>query len=310
MGDKSQTSRTVLIIGSALAASGLSGGTASAQSAPAAAPAGAAPALGFPSCATKDCKLADGKPDLTGLWAAGGTLTFGGAGGTVGSGLDFQNFAGRKGAFNFEHDNALYRESNVWRAGDPYEQNYPLYKPEFWDQITDNNYNGNFLDPEQFCKPLAVPRVGAPTAIISTPGFATMLYADVRSFGIKSRIIPTDGRPHNTLRVAQESYNGDPVGHWEGDTLVVETVGFTDETWLHKSGYVHGFNMKVIEKFTRKGNQLTVETIVEDPDYLLEPWKMRNATLNLNTDPNAVIFEPLPCLELDIQQTTSHIRSG
>jgi hypothetical protein len=307
MVDKTQTSRTVLIIGSALAASSLPGGSASAQSAPAAAPAGPP---GFPSCMAKDCKLADGHPDFTGFYAASAGLTFGGAGGTVGSGLDFQNFAGRKGAFNFEHDNALYRESNVWRTGDPYEQNYPLYKPEFWDQIVDNNYNGNFLDPEQSCKPIAIPRVGPPTAIISTPGFATLLYADVRSFGIKTRIVPTDGRPHNTLRVAQESYSGDPVGHWEGDTLVVESVGFTDETWLHKNGYIHGFNMKVTEKFTRKGNQLVYETIVDDSEYLLEPWVMRAQTLNINPDPTAVIFEPLPCLELDIQQTTSHIRSG
>jgi hypothetical protein len=254
--------------------------------------------------------LPDGHPDLTGLWA-NSNPGYGGGGGTPDSGLDFQNFAGRGGAFNFETDGALYRESNV-NSGDPSKPDWPIYKPEYWDQITDNSYNGNFLDPLQRCMPDVIPRVGPPSAIVAVPGqpFVQLLYADSRSFGIKVRIVPTDGRPHNALNVSSEMWSGDPVGHWEGDTLVVETIGFTDEAWLHKNGYIHGFNMKVTERFTRDGNKLLFETTVEDPEYFMEPWVLPRATLTLNQRPGAILFETRPCIERDIYETTSHVRSG
>ena len=56
------------------------------------------------------------------------------------------------------------------------------------------------------------------------------------------------------MRAQDISYFGDAVGHWEGDTLVVESVGFNDDTWLASGGYFHSYDMKVTERLRREGN--------------------------------------------------------
>jgi hypothetical protein len=137
-----------------------------------------------------------------------------------------------------------------------------------------------------------------------------LFYSGADSPGIKVRMVPTDGRPHNITNVAAETWDGDPVGHGEGDALVIETIGFTDSSWLAKSGFVHGFNMKVTEKLTRTGNSLTWQATVDDPDYFVKPWTMDPVTRQVSTDPNATLYEPLPCLDIDHLHVTSHVRSG
>src|SRR5690606_41086449 len=69
--------------------------------------------------------------------------------------------------------------------------------------------------------------------------------------------------------------SGHSVGHWEGDTLVIESVGFEPTTWLARGGFFHSGNMRVIERFTRKGDQMLYEVIVEDPEVLLQPWRQK-----------------------------------
>src|SRR5260221_4364877 len=114
---RADTSHTVILIGATVFAGGLVGvldGGALGQTA-APAPASTYPTPEFPTCvvnAPTDCRLPDGQPNLTGLWAAGAP-SVGGGGGALGSGLDNINFQGRQGNFNFEADGALYREANV-----------------------------------------------------------------------------------------------------------------------------------------------------------------------------------------------------
>jgi hypothetical protein len=316
------TSRTVLMIGAAVLAGGLMEGAALAQSAPAA-PASPYPSPEWPTCISKsatDCRLPDGHPDLTGLWAANGP-SVGGGGGTLASGATQQDFPGRGGSFvGHEADGGLYRETVVDSAkpaivipgqDNSVVRNVPDYKPQYWNQIVQNDYNGNFEDPAQDCLPNGVPRLGAPAAIVAIPGpWVQLIYATADSAGIKIRMVPTDGRPHNVTNVAAETWDGDPVGHWEGDTLVIETVGFTDASWLHKNGYIHGFDMKVTEKLTRNGNKLTWQATVDDPEYLAKPWNLTPVVRNLATDPNASLYEALPCSDIDHLHTTSHVRSG
>ena len=116
--------------------------------------------------------------------------------------------------------------------------------------------------------------------------------------------------PITRARVTQETWKGDAVGRWEGDTLVIETIGFTDESWLHKSGYFHSFKLKVIERLTRTGNTLRWEATVEDPEVLLEPWTINPMTRVLDTRPNAFVAEDLPCEERDLKHMVSKVRSG
>jgi hypothetical protein len=238
---------------------------------------------------------------LTGLWAAG-NVSVGGGGGQFASGATEQVFAGRGGNFvGFEADGGLFRTTQSYGV------NPPIYKPEKWDAIVEAEYQGNFEDPLQRCFPNGVPRSGAPAAIVSLPNqpWVILIYS-LREI----RMIPTDGRNHNITNVAAETWNGDSVGKWEGDTLVIETIGFTDASWLHKSGFLHGFQMKVVERLTRKDNTLTWEATVEDPEWLAQPWKMTPVNRTLSQDPNATLYEPLPCDDIDRLHTTSHTRSG
>ena len=82
-----------------------------------------------------------------------------------------------------------------------------------------------------------------------------------------TRVIPLDGRPH--VPSAIRKYRGDPVGRWEGNTLVVDTLNFTDKTTFRGSGG----NLHLIERFTRV-DQATVkyEFTVTDPTTYTRPW--------------------------------------
>src|ERR1700683_1865509 len=108
-------------------------------------------------------------------------------------------------------------------------------------------------------------------------------------YGEQFRIIPTDGRGHDRVRAKDISYFGDPVGRWDGDTLVVESVGFNDESWLDRGGLFHSYDMKVTERLRREGNDLHYQATVDDPKVLLEPWVMSARELELNPDPKAYV---------------------
>lgn len=84
------------------------------------------------------------------------------------------------------------------------------------------------------------------------------------------RLIPTDGSPH--LPSTTRQWMGDPRGHWEGDTLVVDSTNFTDKTNFRGSGE----NLHLIERFTRTGPEsLTYEFTVDDPASFVKPWTVQ-----------------------------------
>ena len=100
---------------------------------------------------------------------------------------------------------------------------------------------------------------------------------------------------------------GYTVGKWEGDTLVLDSIGFSDETWLARGGYFHSDQMRVVEKFTRTGNQMLYEVTVEDPEVLVEPWVMPARTLRLANN-NAIIPERGSCTESELKEVSSQMR--
>ena len=95
------------------------------------------------------------------------------------------------------------------------------------------------------------------------------------------------------------AWTGLSVGHWEGETMAVESAGFNDESWLDFPGYFHSAQLHVTERFTREGNTIRYQVTVEDPVVLMRPWVINARTLRLNPDPKAELEEDLPCLELD-----------
>src|SRR5262249_44618447 len=182
---------------------------------------------------------------------------------------------------------------------------------------TDNEYQGNWEDPVDSCIPLGTPRSGVPAQIVKVEGQPAYIffykagftgYAGSYQSWDNSRWIWADGRPHNKNYAASETQQGDSTAHWEGDTLVIESIGFTDTSWLHKNGWMHGFNMKVTERLTRVGDTLLWEATVEDPDYLVQPWKMTPILARLGNNQNGILGESSPCQVLE--PFSSHVRSG
>jgi len=97
--------------------------------------------------------------------------------------------------------------------------------------------------------------------LLQVPGYVVILNEMVHS----ARIVPIDGRPHGSIR----QWKGDSRGHWEGDTLVVDTINFKSETNLPGSSA----NTHLIKRFTRTGpNTLQYEFTVDDPAMWTKPW--------------------------------------
>jgi hypothetical protein len=113
-------------------------------------------------------------------------------------------------------------------------------------------------------------------------------------------VIAMDNRPHTPLADLDGTWKGEAVGHWEDDTLVVDTIGFNDTGWLDIGGYFHSENMHVTERLHRDGDTLTWQATVDDPDVLIKPWIMNKRTLKRNPNPKAMLEETLPCSERDL----------
>jgi len=198
-------------------------------------------------------RMADGHPDLSGVWWGGADVggARGGGRGRGGRGAPAPTFT------------SLYQPSAAEKAAILNDKDDPTLKciPTAFGTL-----NVRFWD------------VGAVGQIVSTPEFVVMLTETYHGF----QLIPTDGRPHRDF--VPPSYRGDSVGHWEDDTFVVETTNFTDDTWMSAEGRVsfHSDALRIVERYRRvDANTLEVEAIVEDPQVLTGPWTVPKQTLVL-----------------------------
>jgi len=122
----------------------------------------------------------------------------------------------------------------------------------------------------QFLPPRA-PRIylirGEPMEIANLPGRVLMLY----EYDHFVRNIYTDGREHP--KDLPGTWMGDSIAKWEGDTLVVDTAGFNDKTWLDNDGHPHTEDLHVVERIRRVNHEtLTIDTTIEDPKAYTKPW--------------------------------------
>ena len=259
------------------------------------------------SSAVSTPRAPDGHPDLSGMWngaAVGINRTSEDAGNIT------SNVASRRCAPNQRGCGDQTNQTVDGEFTGRMNPNRPLYKPEFWDKVQDLDRNTNTVDPIFKCQPYGLPRMGPPTKIVQTGNEVIFLYAAAGAGTQPNdfRIIPTDGRDHDPVKAQDVTFYGDSVGRWEGNTLVIDSVGFNDLTWLDRGGYFHTDNMHIIEKLSREGNTLRYEVTVEDPDVLLQPWVMSPRTLRLNTNPKAFIRESDPCRDVDYGNMVSKIR--
>jgi hypothetical protein len=206
-----------------------------------------------PAAAGPVPRLADGHPDLSGVWWGGGDVGARSGGGP------------------------LRRPS-----GPPPASFTSLYQPwaaEKAATLSDKD------DPTLKCVPVAFGTlgvrlwsVGAVGQIVATPKMVVLLSETFHDF----QLVPTDGRAHRDDQ--PPTYRGDAVGHWEGDTFVVDVTNFTDDTWIYAEGRVsfHSDALHVIERYRRvDANTLEIEATVEDPKVLTGPWTVPKRTLEL-----------------------------
>jgi hypothetical protein len=121
------------------------------------------------------------------------------------------------------------------------------------------------------CYPPGVPRVyfhPYPFEFEQTPKYMLMLF----EYDHEVRRIYTDGRPLPSD--PDQTWMGTSVGHWEGDTtLVVDTVGFNEKTWLDRLGVPHSDQLHVVERFHRVDHDhLELQVTMIDPKTLAKPW--------------------------------------
>ena len=138
-------------------------------------------------------------------------------------------------------------------------------------------------NPDGRCLPINILQKHShpyPRKMIQVPGFLAILYEK----NIEYRQIFTDGRP---LPVdPQPAFHGYSAGKWVGDTLVVETIGFHEDTWADADGNVLTEAAKVTERFRRPNyGNLEIEITVDDPKAYTAPWTVKlNQHITLDTD--------------------------
>jgi hypothetical protein len=220
-------------------------------------------------------RLPDGHPDMQGFWnppaitdiepaparggRGGGPARGGGApGGPPGGGGAIAGFGGFAGAGN--------------RIIDPPDGKIP-YKPEARARQQDIIEHHMADEPELHCYQSGVPHSESNqfgVQIIQTPGY----FVQLSEFMHTVRIIPTDNRAHIDPKI--KLFQGDPVGHWEGDTLVVDTTNQDTRTWFDTSGNFKTDALHVAEKFIpQDANTIVYEVTVTDPTIYTQPWTAR-----------------------------------
>jgi hypothetical protein len=126
------------------------------------------------------------------------------------------------------------------------------------------------IDPESLCIIGGIPRhnaSGLPFMVLQTPKYVAFLYLYTYY-----RLIPTDGRKHSDD--PDPSFFGEELGHWEGDTLVVDSTAFKDErVWIDENANPHSDALHVVERWTRPdADHIHVETLIEDPKFYTKPF--------------------------------------
>jgi len=125
-------------------------------------------------------------------------------------------------------------------------------------------------DPQANCLPIVWPRGNPyPFRMVETPTHIFILEEAMHGF----RQIFMDGRSHPAD--VESSWMGHSVGRWEGDTLVVDTIGYNELSWLDGAGHLHSDKMHTIERFTRKDlGSMVIEFTVDDPGAYTRPFTL------------------------------------
>lgn len=208
-------------------------------------------------------RASDGKPDLSGVWQGGSSIPgpwqeANSGVGLGGSGTNPNVASPRSASEKPPGEAAPYQP---WAAGKLLE----MYKRRGVD------------DPVSLCMPPGPTRAATqglfPIQFVQGSKQIVILYEYMNTF----RIIPLNAKHSDDI---VPTYMGDSVGHWEGDTLVVDVTGFNDRTWLQGTGTFHTEALHVTERFTRVSkDQINYEATMEDSNVFTKPWTIRSTMM-------------------------------
>jgi hypothetical protein len=214
---------------------------------------------GKPNLAAPAPRTAYGKPDLSGIW---------------------QPVSRNRGPESLEGQ--AQRATQFWDIGLGIPGGLP-YQP--WAAEVRNKRMADFSrsNPDVKCLPLGILQMQTHPMIrriVQTPGFVAILHErdmEYRQIFTDNRPLPSDPNP---------SWNGYSSGKWEGETLVVETIGFRDNLWADYNGSPLTEAAKITERFRRLSfGNLEVEVTVEDLKAYTKPWTVKlNQSIVLDTD--------------------------
>ena len=201
-------------------------------------------------------RMADGKPNLNGIWAARNTANW-----------DIQGHRARQGpvlglgaAFSIPGGLSVVDGNDI-----PYRREALAKKQE-------NAAHWMTADPEIRCYLPGVPRatyMPYPFQIVQGTGVADIFIA--YEFASASRIIRMNRKDESPA----DTWMGWSRGHWEKDTLVVDVTSFNDQTWFDRAGNYHSDALHVVERYTpMTRDSLDYEVTIEDPKVFTHPWKM------------------------------------
>ena len=174
-----------------------------------------------------------------------------------------------------------------------------------------------YVDTQARCLPAGVPRFNYAVPydgyqFLQTPGYVVLLGEWNHAY----RIIPLDGRPHISSDI--RLWMGDSRGHWEGNTLIVDTTNLNGQEWLDMFGTIHSDAMHVVERYTIKdADRIDYEAVVEDPKVLTKPAKLTWAFERANRKrPPSEAFPPgfslpdVPTENYEIYEYACHEGNG
>lgn len=209
-------------------------------------------------------RTSDGKPDLTGVWQGGsnqrGTWEEANRGlGVGGTGLD------------------PAAPANPSSSERPASGELAPYQPWAAKKVLEAFNRRGIDDPTTLCLPPGLPRGNTitlfPIQIVQTPQQVIFLYEYMSVF----RVIPLNAKHREDLL---PSYTGDSVGRWDGDTLVVDVIGFNDKTWLAGTGTFHTDALHLTERYTRiDKDTINYDVTIEDPNVLTKPWTIHSTMM-------------------------------
>ena len=184
-------------------------------------------------------------------------------------------------------------ETGLWIGGitnltNP--DNTPIKVPfQPWAQAVAQDRRQNAFEPHTRCKPSGGPRqflTPYGVEFVELPELQRIFILDIGG-PHTYRIIYMDGREHP--KDLTPSYYGHNIGHWEGDTLVVDSVGYNERFWFDRGAHPHTEQLHMIERFTRVDfNNMRYEVTIDDPGAYTAPW---SGQFNIRNVPGDELFE-------------------